>query len=135
MATSVQYKDKLEGSSNYLQWKVQISVVLKENKLWNFVNTTVVPPVYDPTELDLHEIKEAKAQRIILNGAKDHLRPHLLEKDTAKKIWDAFTKLYHDDYYSQNMTLKDKLHGTRMSKGKSMTFYLSKVIQGMMLQI
>lgn len=30
MATNIRYDDRLEGSSNYLKWKVQISVVLKE---------------------------------------------------------------------------------------------------------
>jgi hypothetical protein len=33
MATSVRYEDRLEGASNYLQWKVRITSVLKENKL------------------------------------------------------------------------------------------------------
>lgn len=53
-ASSFRYEDKLEGSSNYLQWKVRISIVLNENKMWNFINTTVVPPANDPISLDLH---------------------------------------------------------------------------------
>jgi hypothetical protein len=40
MASSIRYEDRLEGISNYLQWKVRIASVLKENKLWAFVNTT-----------------------------------------------------------------------------------------------
>lgn len=38
-------------------------------------------------------------------------------------------KLYQSDYQSQKMMLKDKLHGTRMFKGDSMTSYLSKLTQ------
>jgi hypothetical protein len=55
MTSSLKYEDRLEGISNYLQWKVRIAVVLRENKLWVFVSTTVIVPSSDPTALDLHE--------------------------------------------------------------------------------
>ena len=77
MATSVRYKDRLEGASNYLQCKVRITTVLKEKKMWDFDNTTITPSSSDPIALDLHEVKEAKAQSILLYGVKDHLIPHL----------------------------------------------------------
>jgi hypothetical protein len=44
MATSVRYEDRLEGPSNYLQWKVRITAVLRENKLWSYVLATEVTP-------------------------------------------------------------------------------------------
>jgi hypothetical protein len=94
MATNVRYEDILEGASNYLQWKVRITIVLKEKHLWDFSSTTVTPPSSDRIDLDLHEVKEAKEKRIILDGVKDHLIPHLTEKKTTKEIWDALTKLY-----------------------------------------
>jgi hypothetical protein len=59
-------------------------VVLKENKIWNYVSSVVVSPTTDLVALDLHEVKEAKSQRIILDGVKDHLIPHLDEKNTTK---------------------------------------------------
>jgi hypothetical protein len=68
MAACIRYEDRLEGISNYLQWKVQISSVLKENKIWSYVSTVVVAPIAYLIALDLHEVKEAKAQRIILDG-------------------------------------------------------------------
>jgi hypothetical protein len=39
-----------------LQWKVRMSAVLKENKIWNYVNSVVVAPAADPVALDLHEV-------------------------------------------------------------------------------
>ena len=80
MASSIRNEDRLEGISNYLQWKVRIASVLKENKLWTFANTIVPVPSADPIALDVHEVKEARAQRIILDRVKDHLIPHLTEK-------------------------------------------------------
>jgi hypothetical protein len=65
---------------------VRITSVLKENKLWLFVNTTVPIPTLDPIALDVHEVKEAKTQRVILDGVRDHLIPHLAEKNTTKEM-------------------------------------------------
>jgi hypothetical protein len=38
MVACIRFEDQLDGISNYLQWKVQMSVVLKENKIWNYVS-------------------------------------------------------------------------------------------------
>jgi hypothetical protein len=48
MISSLRYEDRLEGISNYLQWKVRITSVLKENKLWSFANTIVLVPASEP---------------------------------------------------------------------------------------
>jgi hypothetical protein len=56
----------MDGISNYLKWKLRMSVHLKENKIWNYVSSIVVAPIIDHVALDLHEVKEAKSQRIIV---------------------------------------------------------------------
>jgi hypothetical protein len=86
MVVCIRYEDRLDGISNYLQWKVGMSAILRENKIWIFVSTIVVVPSTDPIALDLHEVKEAKAQRLIVDGVKDHLIPHLAEKKTTKEM-------------------------------------------------
>jgi hypothetical protein len=62
-----------------------LSIVLKENKIYNYVNSIVAAPATNPITLDMHEVKEAKAQRIILDGVKDYLIPHLAEKNNTKE--------------------------------------------------
>jgi hypothetical protein len=94
MAASIRYEDWLDSISNYLQWKVRLSAVLKENKIYSYVSSVVAAPATDPVALDLHEVKEARAQRIILDGVKDHLIPHLAEKKTAKEMWDTLKNLF-----------------------------------------
>ena len=71
-----------------------MSVVLKENNIWNYVSYVFVAPTTDPVALDLHEVKEAKSHRIILDGVKDHLIPHLDEKKTTQEMWDALKNLF-----------------------------------------
>jgi hypothetical protein len=94
MTSNIRFEYRLEGVSNYLQWKVIISSVLKENKLWSFANTIVPIPSSDPIALDFHEVREAKTQRIILDGVKEHLIPHLAEKNTTNEMWVALKGLY-----------------------------------------
>jgi hypothetical protein len=129
MAASIRYEDRLDGISNYLQWKVCLSVVLKENKIYNYVSSVVAAPAADPISLDLHEVKEAKSQRIILDGVKDHLIPHLVEKTTAKEMWDALKNLFEAKNENQKMALKTKLHDTKMGKEESVSSYLTRVAQ------
>jgi hypothetical protein len=120
MTSSIMFEDRLEGISNYLQWKVRISSVLKENKLCSSVNTIVHVPALDPI---------AKTRRIISDGVKDHLIPHLAEKKTTKEMWDAMKGLYEAKNENQEMALRDKLHGARMVKGESVATYLTRVAQ------
>jgi gag-polypeptide of LTR copia-type len=129
MAASIRYEDRLDGISNYLQWKVRLSAVLKENKIYNYVSSVVAAPAADPVALDLHEVKEAKAQRIILDGVKDHLIPHLAEKKTAKEMWDALKNLFEAKNENWKMALKAKLHDTKMGKEESVSSYLTRVAQ------
>jgi hypothetical protein len=68
----------------------------------------------------LHETKEAKAQRISLDGVKDHLIPHLAEKKTAKEMWDALKNLLEVKNKNRKMALKAKLHDTKMGKEESL---------------
>jgi hypothetical protein len=82
------------------------SVVLKENNIWNYVNYVVVVPAIDLVALDLDEVKEAKAQRIILDGVKDHLIPHLAKNNTSKAMWDALNNLFEVKNENQKMVLE-----------------------------
>ena len=129
MAFCIKFEDRLEGVSNYLQWKVWISVVLQENKLWSHVSTIVTVPSSDPIALDLHEVKEAKSQRIILDGVKNHLIPHLAEKTTAKEMWDTLKGLYEAKNENRIMALKEELHATNMVKREDVASYLTRVAQ------
>ena len=125
---SLRFEDRLDGVSNYLQWKVRLTAILKENKIWQHVSTTIHVPV-DPIALDLYEVKEAKAQRIILDGVKDHLIPHLAKRKIAKEMWDTLQNLFEAKNENRKMALRDKLHSIKMEKGDSVSVYLTKLTQ------
>jgi hypothetical protein len=60
---------------------------------------------------------------------KDHMIPHLVEKLTAKEMWDALINLYKNKNENRKMALRDKIHITRMAKGESVASYLTRLRQ------
>ena len=108
----------MDGMSNYLQWKVRMTVVLKENRLWIIVSTVATPPDTDHVALNMHELKESKGERLILDGIRDHLIPHVAEKKTAYEMWTTLKGLYEARNENQIMALKEKLQGTKMAKSE-----------------
>ena len=128
MAACIRYEDRLDGMSNYLQWKVRMTAVLKENRLWTIVST-MVTPASDLIALDINEVKEAKAQRLILDGIRDHLIPHVAEKKTAYEMWNTLKGLYEAKNENRIMALKEKLQGTKMAKGEGVAYFLTWAAQ------
>jgi hypothetical protein len=129
VAACIRFEDRLDDISKYLQWKVWMSVVLKENKIWNYVSYVVVAPTSDTVALDLHEVKEAKSQRIILDGVKDPLIPHISEKKTTYEMWETLNNLFEAKNANRKMALKDKLHDSKMDKGEDVASYLTQLSQ------
>jgi hypothetical protein len=106
-ATGLRFEDRLEGASNSVPLKARVTLILVENGLWDFVNTTLTPSM-DPTDLVIHEQKDVKARRIILDAVKDHLIPHLSEKKSTRDMFVALTNLFQSSNSNRKMVLKEK---------------------------
>ena len=86
-------QDKLDGASNFVIWKARILSMLDRHHIKGFVLRTVAIPI-DPVDNEKYEDAMVKAKCIILDGAKDHVVPHIVEKNTVKEMWDTLTTLY-----------------------------------------
>ena len=86
----------------------------------------VVVPTY-ATQLVAYKKDDAKARRIILDGVKDSIIPHISELDTMKKMWDAILNMYQNATTNKKMILKDKLNNTQMNQGEDVTSYLTRL--------
>jgi hypothetical protein len=102
--------------------------VLEEQGLWEFDEGTKILPT-DPAQQPTHLRKDVKVRRIIIDGVKDHIIPHMSRKNTTKDILEALTKLYQLDNQSRKMLPKEKLRSTKMAKGDSVATYLTKFTQ------
>jgi len=115
---------RLDGASNFCPRRKRISLVL-ENGLLEIVEGKVAAPA-NPIQLAAHTKKDVKARRILVDGVKNHIIPHLSSKKTAKEMWKALVKLYQSDNQSKKMLLREKLRSTKMEKGESVVTYLTK---------
>jgi hypothetical protein len=70
-----------------------------------------------------------KARRIIVDGVKDQIIPHLSGKETTKEMWDTQVKLYQLDNHSRKMLLREKLRRMNIAKGELVVTYLTKFTQ------
>ena len=92
--------------------------MLKEWKIWSFANTKMMKPT-NRDGLEEHEALEARAQRVILDGVKDHLIQHLAKKKTPNYMWNILKELFESKNENQKMAFKDKLHNVKITKDES----------------
>lgn len=86
-------QDRLDGASNFVIWKARILVVLDRHRIKDFALKVVAIPI-DPAENEKYEDAMARAKCMILDRVKDHVIPHIAEKNTTKEMWDTLTTLY-----------------------------------------
>jgi len=102
-----------------------MALILEKQGLLKIVEEKAVAPT-DPVHRAAHNKKDVKARRIIVDGVKVHIIPHLFGKKTSKNMWKALMKLYQSDNQSGKMLLREKLRSTKMAKGESVVTYLTK---------
>ena len=99
--------------------------MLEENGIKDYATIGVAIPT-DATQLATYKKEDAKARRIILDGVKDHIVPHISELDTTK-MWDAIPNLYQNATTNRKMILREKLKNTQMNHGEDIISYLTRL--------
>jgi hypothetical protein len=103
--TLLRVEDRSDGASNFLSWKEGVTLALKEYDLCELVDKVVTPP----TTLEVHNKKEIKAERVLLNSMKDTLISHLTERKMTKCMFDALVSLFQSKNLNRKMVLRNKL--------------------------
>jgi hypothetical protein len=129
MATSgLRFEYRLDEVSNYNPWKEKIMLVLMENGIWEFANSQITPPTH-ATKLVIHNQKDVKVRRIILDEVNDHLIPHLLGKKTARDMWEALHSSFQSKNENHKMVLREKLRDTKMTGSDTVMTHLTRIRQ------
>jgi hypothetical protein len=108
MVNTLNIEDKLEGATNFQDWKARILLLLEENDLKEYVEGLVPSPT-DPQELIAHKKNEVKSKQILLDSMKDHLNPHIYEKKTTKDMYDYLVGLYQSGNLGWKLISKHQL--------------------------
>jgi hypothetical protein len=123
-------EDRLDGASNWSPWKTRITFALEDLELWDIVQApVVVPPVTAPVLVIEFRKRNNKAKRIICDGVRDHVIPHLTGKDYAFEMWESLCKLYQSPNQNRKMVLQDKLKSIQMLDFELVTSFLGRFTQ------
>ena len=128
--TGLRYEDRLDGAENFSPWKERITVLFKEQKLWDIIgaSATITVPTDAALKADFDN-KDIKAQRILLDSIKDHVIPHVTGKSYAFEMWAALCTLYQSKNQNRKMVLREKLRNAKMTEIDTVSSYLTKITQ------
>ena len=69
----------------------------------------------------------ARAKCIILDGVKDHIVPHIAEKNTTKEMRDTLTTFCQGTFVQQKMLLENQLLSYQLQKGEKIDLFLLRL--------
>jgi hypothetical protein len=92
------------------------------------VEKVVLPSTY-PQDSTVHQKKEIKSQRVILDSVKDHLIHHLSKNKKTKGIFDALVGLFQSNNMNRKIILRNKLRFMQMSRYDIVTSYFMMITQ------
>lgn len=104
-------------------WKAKILSILDRHCIKTFTLRIVAIPV-DPADNEKYDEAMGKAKCIILDGVKDHVVQHIVEKETTKETWDALKMLYQHTSMQRKMLLENQLLSYQMQKGEQIDHFL-----------
>ena len=108
---------------NFAVWKAKILFVFDRNCVKNFA-LKVISIQVDPNDNDKYEEVMAMAKNIILDRVKDHVVPHITEKETIYEMLEALKKLYQHTSVQRRMLLENQLRSYQMKKGELIDTFL-----------
>ena len=97
--------------------------MLNRNRVKNFALKVIAVPV-DPSDNDRYEEAMARVKCIILDGVKDHVVPHITEKETTVEMWEALKNLYQHISVQRRMLLENQMRSYQMKKGQLIDTFL-----------
>ena len=126
MVNDMKVEDRLDSDLNYVRWKLQMKLILKENDLKEFIEKSDQPPK-ENDELNKGEKDNARAMKLIVDGVKDHLLPIISELDTTNKMLQTLEEMFEINNTTRILNLKDNLSNIKMNKGEIVTSYFMRI--------
>jgi hypothetical protein len=125
-------KNKLDGASNFREWKTRIDLIIAKNKVLDIVKIKIVKPEFEEGKekepqnvvaMEKFKDDDINAMSIIVDSIKYHLIPYISHLDSSKKMYDALTNLFLVRNIGQVMSLKNELRDMKMNDDDNITSY------------
>ena len=119
-------RDRLDGVSNFVIWKAKILTVLKEYSIRDHMKNVLVVPT-NVNALNKFNENQAREKRLIMDGVKDHVVPHIFEKRTTHDMLKSLTTLYQGIFFQWKMLLENQMRMFQMHKGEEIDPFLFRL--------
>ena len=119
-------QDRLDSVSNFAIWKAKILSILEEHDVREHIENVVAVPV-DANALQKLNKNQARAKRLIMDGVKDHVVPHIVEKKTTNEVWTTLTTLCQGSSVQCKMYLENQMRMFQMHKGEEIDLLLPRL--------
>ena len=119
-------RDRLDSVSNFVIWKAKILIVLKEYGIKDHVKNVLVVPT-NVNALNKFNENRARAQRLIMDGVKDQVVPHIFKKRTTHDMLKYLTTLYQGSFVQRKMLLENQMWMFQMHKGEEIDPFLFRL--------
>ena len=107
MAVQLRVEDRLQGTQNFPTWKERITRILDDSDVEEHVDSTKVAPI-DLLYLIAWKKIDSRSPFIIMDGVKEHIVPHLSEKNTTTDMWMTLESLYQSKTENRQMVLQER---------------------------
>ena len=109
---------------NYDQWNLQITLVLKTAKLWDFVNGTTVRPQADTAYWDQ---KDVEAQSLIVTSLDQKQTNHIAQCESSKEIYERLARIHLDHSALNKQHVLAEFLNFKVKPNQSLTDVYSEV--------
>ena len=124
----LKFKHHLTSADNFESWKLQIMMLLKENKLESFVKEEKEEPKDDPDKTLWIENNE-KAMKIIVDSVRDHIVPIVAKHVTAYRMFKALENAFIVINTGRKLALKRQMNNISMNKGESINAFFMRITE------
>ena len=111
---------------NFVIWKARILTVLDEYGIRDHAENVLAVPT-DAALLARFNENQMQAKRLIMDGVKDHVVPHIAKKKTKNEVWTTLTTLYEGSSIERKMLLENQMRLFQMHKGEEIDPFLFRL--------
>jgi hypothetical protein len=122
--------EKLQGQTNYHQWRVSAEAVLRREQLWGIVsgrNPRRSLDQNDNEKLEEWDDSDDKAIGTLILSMIPTVQTKFIGRNTAEDLWAAIKEAYGKESVQSKLFLRTKLNKLRPVPGQSIETYLDQI--------
>uniref|UniRef100_T1IZQ0 CCHC-type domain-containing protein n=1 Tax=Strigamia maritima TaxID=126957 RepID=T1IZQ0_STRMM len=114
---------------NYVQWAIDLRLLLEEKGVWDFAEGKEMEPLPTATASERAKFgkNKAKARAIILQSLVSRLQPAAMKCPTAKDVWDHLRKLFEPSSIAREASLVELFYGIRRGEEEELDAFISRL--------